>query len=86
MVGIPGLSRNTYQVRVGDFQREIAGTEMQPSDAAIDVAIEATGIREVWNAWLVERAGDWLVYCVNFDDDARTTVRVAIRRINSEIL
>ena len=82
MVGIPEFSRNTYQVRVGDFQREIAGTEMQPSDAAIDVASEVTGIRQVWDASLVERAGEWLIYLVQFDDDKNTTARAAVCRIH----
>jgi len=87
MVNIPAYSRNTYLVTIGDdYQREIAGTEMSYEDAAIDVAVEFTGLREVWAAWRERPALSDEDFCVQFDDDDETLLSVNVVRIKSELL
>lgn len=87
MIGIPSLSRNKYLVKIGDsYEREIAGTELSPEDAAMEVAAAQIGVYDVWDAYRTSPNLSDEDYIVQFDDDARTKVEVTVIKLGSELV
>jgi hypothetical protein len=85
MIRIPISVTNTFRVRIDNTEREISGTDMDHIEAAEIVALQTwPWLRNnLDDTRLVERAGDWLIYQLKYQqpDGEPNTARVAVRKI-----